>query len=72
MVQLPYFAGCKYAAYSAENSEEVRKLDVPLNHKNHLLCYKVGTVTWYQSRPEFLVYHIHSFHVLEMKVFNKY
>ena len=32
---------------------------------------KEGAVTWYDKRPEFLVYHIHSLHILDMKVRNK-
>ena len=72
MVTLPLYPGYKYAAYAAINNEEVIKLIALVKSFNYLLCIflQAGTVTFYNERPVKLVYHISSFHILDLKVIN--
>ena len=72
MVTLPLYPGYKYAAYAAISRDEVILYLVILINNNSFILLQAGTVTFYNDRPVKLVYHICSFHILDMKVFRIY
>ena len=64
-ISLPFYPGCRYVAFPAKGSNEVR---IYLScSKVTLYIYKVSTVDIYQSRPESLVYHEYIFPVMDLK-----
>ena len=68
-MDVPFFSGCRYAAYPAIKSEEVindQFLDVILNQS----FKQAGTYTLFSERPEKLIYHEKCFHVMDIKVKN--
>ena len=70
VITLPFFNGCKYVAYPSD-MQQVSCFDDINCYLDFCTIQKVGAVNWYDRRPDLLVYHIHSFHVLDMKVFKK-
>ena len=69
-LQLPYFPGHCYAAIKPEDSSQVVSF-ISFNALRFLISKK-PTMTVQREKPQSLIYHIHSFHVLDMKVFTIY
>ena len=65
-----FYPGFRYVAFPARSSEDVR-MHLYESLKQYCML-KVATVNFYESRPEFLVYHEHIFHVMDLKVLNCY
>ena len=65
-----FYPGFRYVAFPARSSEDVR-MHLYESLKQYCIL-QVATVTFYVSRPEFLVYHEHIFHVMDLKVLNCY
>ena len=71
VLTLPFFNGCKYVAYQSD-MQQVSWFDNINCYLDVCFIKKVGGVNWYDRRPDLLVNHLHSFHVLNMKVFKKF
>ena len=69
-ISVRFYPEYYYVAFPARSSEEVR-MHLYESLKQYYIL-KVATVNFYESRPEFLVYHEHIFHVMDMKVLNFY
>ena len=67
MLTVPYYAGYRYVAFPARNSQEVCSLSC--NQLDNEKKFKAGRVDLYEERPESFVYFDHCFHVLDIKVF---
>ena len=65
MITLPLLAASMYAAYPARSKEEVRISLIYSNWSQYI--QQAGTVTIYKERPQFLVYHDKSFHLMDIK-----
>ena len=63
-IKLPYYPGCRYAAYTAQNSEEVCLFIVSIQFI--IGIKQAGTVTLFNGWPDKLIYHEKSFHVLDI------
>ena len=70
MISLPFFNGCKYVAYSS-NLHQVSLFDSINCKLNLCIAHQVGAVNWFEKMPDFLAYHINSFHVVDIKVLKK-
>ena len=67
MVEVPYYPGHCYAAYFGNSPTQVFMAPQCIIHL--IFFYeKVESVTLYKERPDNLLYHICSFHVLDLKV----
>ena len=66
LVEVPYYPGHCYAAFMGNSATQVFSyfLNVQM-----MMFFKVQSVTLYRERPDFLLYHICSFHILDMKVY---
>ena len=65
MVEVPYYPGHCYAAFMGNSSTQVFWI---FKIMIMLFFLKVQSVTLYRERPDNLLYHICSFHVLDLKV----
>ena len=65
-----FYPGFRYVAFHASGSEDVRMQ--LFESLKHYCILKAASVNFYESRPEFLVYHEHIFHVMDLKVLNFY
>ena len=64
---LPLYPGCVYAALPATNDELVSEIN-SIHVSIILLILQGFTITHYKSRPDYLIYHCHEYHVLDLKV----
>ena len=69
-VWLPYFSGHLYAAYEADDSQEVEILDISDHYDLILLKLQGTVVSVYTSRPGFLVHYPHTYDVVKIQVMN--
>ena len=69
-MNVPFFSGCRYAAYPAMKSEEVTNDYFFLNVIFNLNLKQAGTYTLFSERPAMLIYHEKCYHVMDMKVIN--
>ena len=61
----PFYPGCIYAALPATNGQQVSEI----RYFHHILILFQGfTITYYNSRPDNLIYHINEYHVFDLKV----
>ena len=65
LVEVPYYPGHCYAAFLGKSPTQVSML---MKCTKCNIFIKVQSVTLYRERPDFLLYHICSFHILDMKV----
>ena len=66
-LQLPYFPGHCYAAVKTKDSSQV--IFVSFFNALRFWISKDPTMILQKEKPQNLIYHIHSFHVLDLKVF---
>ena len=67
LIEVPYHPGHCYAAYLGSSATQV--FLAPQYIKKLIISYeKVQSVTLYTKKPDNLLYHICSFHVLDLKV----
>ena len=67
LIEVPYHPGHFYAAYLGSSATQV--FLAPQYIKKLIISYeKVQSVTLYTKKPDNLLYHICSFHVIDLKV----
>ena len=66
-MSVPFYLGCRYAAYPARNAEEVFWINscILFSAETNL---QVGTYTMFMERPTMLIYYEKSYHVMDLKV----
>ena len=69
-IELKYIPGCRYVGFKArEVQHEQVNIHILRSMINlTILIIKMTEATYHESKPEYLVYLDHSFHVLDIKV----
>ena len=66
-VTVPFYTGCRYAAYPARNVDEVILIHILVLSSLKIIS-QAGTYSFFSERPVMLIYHEKCHHVMDIKV----
>ena len=66
-VTVPFYTGCRYAAYPARNADEVILIHILVLSSLKIIS-QAGTYSFFSERPVMLIYHEKCHHVMDIKV----